>query len=98
MYGLIAKLTTHPGKRPELVPILSAGAAKMPGCLSYVIAEDPSSEDILWITETWDNRQSHDASLELRAVQQAMPLARPLIASFERVAETCPVWSAEPHA
>lgn len=97
MYGLIAKLTTHPGKRTQLIQILTASAAKMPGCLSYVIAEDPSSENTLWITETWDNRQSHDASLELRAVQQALPLAKPLIAGFERITETRPIWSAEPH-
>ncbi len=97
MYGLIVKITTHPGKRAELVSILSTGAASMPGCLSYVIAEDPADENILWVTEAWDNRQSHDASLELRAVQQAMPLAKPLIASLDRIAETCPVWSAEPH-
>lgn len=97
MYGLIAKITTHPGKRAELVQILSAAAANMPGCSSYILAEDPSDECILWITETWDNRQSHDASLELRAVQQAMPLAKPLIANLERIAETRPVWSAEPH-
>ena len=93
MYGLIAKLTTHPGKRPELIQILSAGAAKMPGCLSYVIAEDRTEPSTLWITETWESREAHDASFQLRAVQEAMPL----IANLERVAETRPVWSAEPH-
>ena len=98
MYGHIAKLTTHPGKRSELVQILSRSAAKMPGCASYILAEDPSDENILWITETWDNRQSHDASLELRAVQEATPLAKSLIANLERIAETRPVWSAPPHA
>lgn len=96
MYGLIAKLTTHPGKRAELVQILSGSAAKMPGCASYILAEDPEDENTLWITETWDNRQSHDASLELRAVQEAMPLAKPLISSLERIAETRPVWSTVP--
>lgn len=97
MYGLIAKLTVHPGKRAELVQILSRSAAKMPGCLSYILAEDPVDQNILWVTETWDNRESHDASLQLRAVQEAMPLAKPLIAHLERIAETRPVWSAERH-
>lgn len=94
MYGLIARLTVVPGKRAELVQILSKSAAKLPGCTSYILAEDPADENILWITEAWDDRQSHDASLQLRAVQQAMPLAKPLIANFERIAETRPVWSA----
>ena len=97
MYGLIAKLTVIPGKRAELVQILSRCAAKMPGCLSYILAEDPSDENALWITESWDDRLSHDASLQLRAVQQAMPLAKSLIANFERIAETRPVWSTESH-
>lgn len=97
MYGLIAKLTVVAGKRAELVQILSKSATKMPGCSSYILAEDPTDENTLWITETWDDQQSHDASLQLRAVQEAMPLARPLISNIERVAETRPVWSAEPH-
>lgn len=95
MYGLIVKLTAAPGKRAELVQILSSSAANMPGCLTYVIADDPDDPNILWITETWDSRESHNASLQLRAVQQAIPLAKPLIANFERIAQTRPVWSAE---
>lgn len=95
MYGLIAKLTVVPGKRAELVHILSASAVSMPGCFSYVVAEDPSDENILWVTETWESRTAHDASLQLRAVQQAIPLAKNLITSFERIAETRPVWCAE---
>lgn len=95
MYGLIVKITATHGKRPELSRILSSSAANMPGCLSYVVAEDPASPNTLWITETWESRAAHDASLELRAVQEAIPLAKPLIASFERIAETHPVWSAE---
>ena len=97
MYGLIVRLTAHPGKRAELVQILSGSAAKMPGCFSYIVAEDPTDENILWVTEGWDNQESHDAALQLRAVQQAMPKARPLIANLERIAETRPVWNAEPH-
>ncbi len=34
MYGLIFKLTAAPGKRAELVQILSSSAANMPGCLT----------------------------------------------------------------
>jgi quinol monooxygenase YgiN len=95
MYGLIVRITAAHGKRSELTHILSSSAANMPGCLSYVIAEDPADANTLWITETWESRASHDASLELRVVQEAIPLARPLIANFERIAETRPVWSAE---
>ena len=91
MYGLIVKLTAIPGKRDELIAILKESSAAMPGCLSYVIARDPSDENAAWITEVWDSLASHDASLSLPAVKNAFPRARPLIASFEKVAVTNPV-------
>lgn len=93
MFGLIVKLTVIPGKRAELIQLLAGSAAKMPGCCSYIVAEDPASENILWVTETWDNRESHDAAPQLRVVQNAMPLIKAMIVQIERIAETHPVWS-----
>lgn len=73
MYGLIGKMVAAPGKREDLLAILTAQAEPMPGCLSYVVARDGASEDGIWITEVWDNQQSHQASLQLPAVQAMMP-------------------------
>ena len=92
MYGLIGKITTTPGKRDALVAILIEGTTKMPGCLSYIVALDSADPDALWVTEVWDSQASHDASLALPAVQAAMPRARPIVAAFERIAVTAPVW------
>ena len=91
MYGLIAKMTLHSGKREEVIALLAESSANMPGCFSYVIANDAVSEDILWVTEVWESKAAHDASLTLRAVQAAMPRIKPLVAAFERIAETDPV-------
>jgi quinol monooxygenase YgiN len=91
MYGLIAKLTMVPGKREEVIVLLANSSANMPGCFSYVIANDAGREDILWITEVWESKAAHDASLNMRAVQAAMPKVKPLLAGFEKVAETEPV-------
>lgn len=63
----------------------------MPGCLSYVIATDPSDADGIWVTEVWDSKDSHSASLKLPHVQQAIAKARPLIAGFAERFETSPV-------
>jgi quinol monooxygenase YgiN len=63
----------------------------MPGCLSYVIAHDPSDPDALWITEIWENKESHAASLNLPAVKAAIARGRPLIAGFSNRVETAPV-------
>jgi quinol monooxygenase YgiN len=92
MYGLIAKLTIVPGKREDMVRILRESAANMPGCFSYVVAKDAADENVIWVTEAWDSQASHDASLLLPAVKNAIPQAKPIVAGFEKVAVTTPVW------
>ena len=91
MYGLIGKMIAVPGKREELIQILLEGTAEMPGCLSYVVAEDAADSDAIWITEVWDSEVSHQASLSLPAVQEAIARGRPLIAGFGERFVTSPV-------
>jgi len=92
MYGLIAKLTAVPGKRAELIRILRESASDMPGCLSYVVAKDSAEENTLWVTEVWDSVTSHDASLSLPSVRNAVPQAKAIVSSFDKIAVTSPVW------
>ena len=91
MYGLIGKMTAVAGQRDALAAILLEGTGAMPGCLSYIVAQDPSDADALWITEVWDSAESHKASLSLPAVQAAMAKGRPLIAGFGDRVETVPL-------
>ncbi len=91
MFGLIAKLTAVPGKRDGLIAVLKDGTKSMPGCLSYILAKDSADENVLWVTEIWDSTESHDASLTLPAVKNAMVQGKPLIAGFEKVAVTNPI-------
>lgn len=91
MYGLIGKIKAVPGKRDELIAILVDGVAGMPGCLSYVVSRDLGDEDALWVTEVWDSQDSHQASLSLPSVQEAIQRGRPLIAGFEQRVELEPV-------
>ena len=63
----------------------------MPGCFSYVIAKDPGDANGIWITEVWDSKESHGASLSLPAVKHAIGRARPLIAGFDSHVVTEPV-------
>jgi quinol monooxygenase YgiN len=91
MHGLIGKMTAVAGKRDELLAILLEGTADMPGCLSYVIATEPGDPDAIWITEAWDSQASHQASLSLQSVRDAIARARPLIAGFGHRVVTTPV-------
>jgi quinol monooxygenase YgiN len=91
MYGLIGQMIATPGKRDALLAILTEGTGNMPGCLSYIVALDPANPDAIWITEVWDSKESHEASLRLPSVQAAIAKARPIIAGFGSRTETRPV-------
>jgi quinol monooxygenase YgiN len=91
MYGLIGKISTVPGQRDALAALLVEGTQAMPGCVSYVVASDPADANALWITEVWDSQASHQASLQLPAVQSAIAKGRPLIAGFSNRVETVPI-------
>ena len=90
MYGLIGQIIATEGRRDELASIL-AGMGAMPGCLSYVVANDITRDDALWVTEVWESAEAHAASLELPQVQEAIAAGRPLIVGFDSRTETEPV-------
>jgi quinol monooxygenase YgiN len=91
MHGLIGRFTAVAGQRDALVAVLLESAGTMPGCLSYVVAKDPKEADVVWVTEVWDNAQSHQASLQLPQVKAAIAKGKPLIAGFGPFNVTEPV-------
>ena len=91
MYGMIGKIKAKPGERAALAAILAGSTGGMPGCISYVVAEDVADADALWVTELWESKAAHDASLALPVVKEAIGKGRPLIAGFDVHAETRPL-------
>jgi quinol monooxygenase YgiN len=91
MYGLIGKMIAFEGKRSELAAILVEGIANMPGCKSYIVANDSTDANALWITEVWENNEQHAKSLTLPSVVDAIAKGRPLIAGFGERFETEPL-------
>jgi quinol monooxygenase YgiN len=91
MYGLIGKMIAAPGQRDTLIQYLLEGTGGMPGCLNYIVSKDSLEENAIWITEVWDTKESHDASLQLPAIKATITKARPLIAGFEKGTATIPV-------
>ena len=91
MYGLIGKMIAFEGKRSELAAILVEGIANMPGCKSYIVANDSTDANALWITEVWENNEQHAKSLTLPSVVDAIAKGRPLIAGFCERFETEPL-------
>lgn len=80
-YGLHGKLRSRLGSSEKLSQIL-IGASKLvsnfKGCRLYLVSEDETDPDTIWITEVWDTKEDHDNSLKSEAVialiSQAMPL------------------------
>jgi quinol monooxygenase YgiN len=91
MYGLIGKIKAKSGQRDALVDILLEGSGEMPGCISYVVATDATDLEAIWVTEVWDNQESHKNSLTLPSVQEVISRGWPLIAGFGERFETTPV-------
>src|SRR5262249_38493718 len=91
MFGLIGRMGTVPGQREAMIAILLEGTTAMPGSLSYIVAKDRADGNAIWITEVWDSKASHDASLGIPEVKAAIAKGRPLIASFGPGSTTEPV-------
>lgn len=90
MYAMFGKLAAHPGKRCEFAGILSRAAdvvAQLPGCRMYIIHEDLSDADTLWVYEAWDDKESHDESLNHTQVRALISEAMPLMAGAPQGSE-----------
>jgi quinol monooxygenase YgiN len=94
-FGLIGMIRAHPGKGDALAEVLLDAADRMrdsvQGCESYVIARAPDDPDAIWVTEVWESREAHAASLTLDSVKAAIERGRPLIAGFSERVETIPL-------
>ncbi|HET7076057.1 MAG TPA: putative quinol monooxygenase [Chloroflexia bacterium] len=92
-FGLYGKIVTQPGQKDALVAILLEAAGTMPdvpGCDLYIINLSPTEPDAIWVTEVWQSREAHAASLTRPEVQALIARGRPLIAGGERI-EVVPV-------
>jgi quinol monooxygenase YgiN len=79
-YGYIGSMKAKVGHRDELVSILLGSVAGLrdAGCHLYLVSVSDIDSDAIWVTEVWQTKQHHDASLlqpEARvAISKAMPL------------------------
>ena len=91
MHGLIVKMKSTEGDRDQLAAVLLGAMTDLPGCLSYVVANDTEDDDALWVSEVWTNSAAHASSLSMPGVQEAIQRAKPILAGFEERIITEPV-------
>lgn len=89
-YGIIAQINVKEGKREALIEILANGTRDLPGNISYIISEDMADKNSIWITEYWQTKDNHAASLQLPAVQEAIAKGREFIEGFGHRFEVTP--------
>ena len=77
----IGTLGTLPGKRDELVEILTRPSAELGtvGCLLYEVGVSDEQPDTVFVAELWTSSEAHQASLQLDSVRAAISEARPLL-------------------
>jgi quinol monooxygenase YgiN len=64
--GVVAKITAAPGKRPDLVKALMSAQQFVegePGTLHYILNEDLTDENVLWMWEMYTDQDSLNAHM-----------------------------------
>jgi len=90
MYAMTGKLIALKGRRNELVQILNQAASlvgHLPACRLYIVSEDVSNEDQVWVFEMWDDKAAHDLSLKDERVRALIAEAMPLMGAAPDGAE-----------
>lgn len=80
-FGYLVSMRTKPGRRDEVVAILLGGAEALrrAGCSLYVVSESETENDMIWVTEIWQSRSHHEASLQLPETKAAISAAMPML-------------------
>lgn len=81
MFANVGTLGVQPGKRDELVAILTRRSPDLEeaGCLLYEVGVNDDDPDIVFVAELWTSAEAHQASLQLVSVRSAIAEAMPLL-------------------
>lgn len=94
-YLLHGKLTARDGSSDALAAILLQAAELMAtanGCRLYTVGRDDKHPEAVWVTEIWDDKASHEASLSVEGVRELIGKAMPLLAEPPQRGQEITVW------
>ncbi|QEV99391.1 antibiotic biosynthesis monooxygenase [Microbacterium caowuchunii] len=80
-FANVGTLGTRPGKRDELVAILTRRSPELAeaGCLLYEVGINDDDPDTVFVAELWTSQEAHQASPRLDSVRAAIDEAMPLL-------------------
>jgi quinol monooxygenase YgiN len=72
---------TKPGCRDKVIAIVlrDVEGLRAAGCWSYVVSVSNDAPDSIHVTEVWQSKEHHEASLELPATKAAIAEAMPML-------------------
>ena len=81
-YGLHGRLRAKPGNGNDLSALLLQAAEIMKnaaGCHMYMVSRDAANPEDIYVTEVWNSKEDHDASLAMEGVPELISHAMPLL-------------------
>ena len=78
-YAYQGTLGTKPGKRDEIVALLTRRSTDLAGCLLYEVGVNDDEPDSVFVSELWESAEAHQASLQLESVRATIAEAMPLL-------------------
>ncbi len=81
MYGYFGTMRTQPSRHDDVISILleSTEQLREHGCRAYIVGVSDDDPDLICVSEIWDSKEAHDASLQLPEVREAITRAMPLL-------------------
>ncbi|MEW2326442.1 antibiotic biosynthesis monooxygenase [Micromonospora chersina] len=80
-YGYLGSMRTRAGCRDDVVAILLSGVEGLreAGCELYVVGVSDQDDVTIWVSEVWQSKEHHDASLRLPETRAAIGRAMPML-------------------
>ncbi len=80
-YGYIGSMKATAGHRDDVISILLSGVdgLRRAGCHLYVVSAAQGDDETIWVSEVWESKEHHDASLQLPAAKAAIGKAMPML-------------------
>ncbi|MFC5925812.1 putative quinol monooxygenase [Micromonospora vulcania] len=74
-------MKTTPGHRDDVVAILLSGVdgLREAGCDLYVVSVSTTDDVTIWVSEVWQSKEHHAASLQLPETRAAIGKAMPML-------------------
>lgn len=81
VFGYLGSMKAKPGHRDEVVSILLSASESLTaaGCHLYVVGVAESDDQTIYVSEVWESKQHHDASLQLPETKAAIGTAMPML-------------------